>query len=155
MPALLLLLLALAAASRSAAAGIPGFPRGPKHEVRKEIEDLEDQWRDAMLNNNVAVMDRLMADDYTAITATGTIETKAQTLAARRAGTVRFQKLEVEDRHIRIYGNTAVVTSKVTLAGVNGQQPVDGRYRYTRVYTRNGSGPWKIVSFEASRLNGR
>ena len=53
----------------------PAFPHHPTRELHKEIETLEMQWRDAQLNNNVAVMDKLLADDYIGISASGTIET--------------------------------------------------------------------------------
>ena len=75
-----------------------------------------------------------------------------QELAQRRAGTVRITKLDLSDVHIRIYGDTAVVTSVADLVGTNGASDISGEYRYTRVYTRR-LGHWKIVSFEASRMH--
>jgi ketosteroid isomerase-like protein len=125
--------------------------RGDKHEAHKEVEAVEDQWREAMLNNNVADMDKLLADDYIAITANGTIETKAQALALRKAGTLRVTKLELNDIKIRIYGDTAVVTSRAEINGTNGASDISGHYRYTRVYNYS-RGTWRIVSFEASRM---
>lgn len=122
------------------------------HSVRKEIEALEMQWRQAELSNNVSEMGKLLADDYLGISANGTVETKSETLDARRAGTVKIQSLDITDLKVRIYGNTAVVTSKAALAGENGQSDISGNYRYTRVYTRR-LGRWKIVSFEASRMH--
>ncbi|MGA7522951.1 MAG: nuclear transport factor 2 family protein [Acidobacteriaceae bacterium] len=128
------------------------FPHRERPNVRKEIEGLEQQWRQAILTNNVSEMDYLLADDYIGITSNGTIETKAQDLAQRRAGTVRITELDLSDIHIRVYGDTAVVTSKAQLQGTNGASDISGEYRYTRVYARR-YGHWKIVSFEASRMN--
>ena len=125
--------------------------RGDKHEQHKEVEAIENQWRQAMLNNDVGDMDKLLADDYIAITANGTIETKAQSLAVRKAGTVRITKMDVSDTKVRIYGDTAVVTSRAEINGSNGASDVSGHYRYTRVYNYR-LGKWKIVSFEASRM---
>jgi ketosteroid isomerase-like protein len=120
--------------------------------VHKEIEALEQQWQQAIVNNNVGQMDHLLADDYIGITSNGTVENKAQALAQRRAGTVRITKLDLSDIHIRVYGDTAVVTSVADLVGSNGASDISGEYRYTRVYTRR-LGHWKIVSFEASRMH--
>lgn len=128
------------------------FPHREKPNVRKEIEALEDQWRQAILSNNVSAMDHLLADDYIGITSNGTVETKAQDLAQRRAGTVRITELNLSDMHIRLYGDTAVVTSKAQLEGTNGASDISGEYRYTRVYTHR-LGQWRIVSFEASRVH--
>ncbi|MGC2162633.1 MAG: nuclear transport factor 2 family protein [Silvibacterium sp.] len=128
------------------------MPRHESHAVHKEIEALEMEWRNAEVSNNVSEMDRLLADDYIGISANGTVETKAQALAQRKAGTVRIQNLNMNDLKIRVYGDTAVVTSQATLVGSNGQSDISGNYRYTRVYNKR-LGKWKIVSFEASRMN--
>lgn len=127
----------------------------PHHEsraVHKEIEGMEQQWRQALVSNNVNEMDRLLADDYIGITSNGTLETKPEALAQRRAGTVRITRLDLSDTHVRVYGDTAVVTSQAQVEGTNGASDISGQYRYTRVYNRR-LGQWKIVSFEASRMH--
>ncbi|MBT9331648.1 nuclear transport factor 2 family protein [Paracidobacterium acidisoli] len=128
------------------------LPRRENHAIHKEIEALEQEWRQAIVDNNVKVMDGLLADDYIGITSNGTIETKAQVLAQRRAGTVRITALNINDMHVRVYSDTAVVTSRADLTGSNGASDISGEYRYTRVYNRR-FGKWKIVSFEASRMH--
>jgi len=129
-----------------------GLPHHESHAIHKQIEALEYEWRDAMVNNNVKVMDHLLADDYIGISANGTVETKPTELAQRKAGTIRIQSLNLSDLKVRVYGDTAVVTSKAELTGVNGQSDISGNYRYTRVYNKR-LGQWKIVSFEASRIH--
>jgi ketosteroid isomerase-like protein len=145
-PALAVLLL-LAACS-----GAWALPRHENKAVRKEIGALEQEWRQAILTNNVAAMNKLLSDDYIGITSNGTVENKAQAVAQRRAGTVSITKLDLSDIHIRVYGDTAVVTSVADLVGSNGQSDISGKYRYTRVYAQRRGG-WKIVSFEASRVH--
>lgn len=143
-----LIVLVLLAACHAASA----LPRREKSEIHKQIEALEQQWRNALVTNNVGQMDHLLADDYIGITSNGTVETKTQALDQRRAGTVRITKLDLTDTHVRVYGDTAVVTSLADLEGTNGASNISGEYRYTRVYARR-LGQWKIVSFEASRIH--
>ena len=126
--------------------------RHETHAIHKEIEALEMEWRDAVVGNNVGQMDHLLADDYIGISANGTVATKTQELAERRAGTIRIQSLDLSDLKVRVYGDTAVVTSRAELTGVNGQSDISGNYHYTRVYNKR-LGKWKIVSFEASRIH--
>lgn len=131
----------------------PSFlPKKETRAVHKQIEGLEMEWRQAQVDNNIAVIDRLLADDYVGISANGMIETKSQAIAQRKAGTIRITVLDLDDLKVRLYGDTAVVTSKADLQGVNGQSDISGLYRYTRVYNRR-LGVWKIVSFEASRIH--
>ena len=128
------------------------LPHREKGEIHKEIEALEEQWRQATVTNNIGEMNRLLADDYVGITSNGTVENKQQALAQRSAGTVRIERLEITETRVRVYGDTAVVTSQADLEGSNGTSDISGQYRYTRVYNRR-LGQWKIVSFEASRMH--
>jgi ketosteroid isomerase-like protein len=141
-----LLLLAICAAPAL------GLPRVQKHESRREIDQLEETWRDAVLKSNTTVMANLLADDYMAITAAGTLQTKQQALDSLRAGHMHFTTLDISDRKVRFYGTTALVTSLAEVQGTTGEGDVSGSYRYTRVYVRDVTGVWKIVSFEVSRI---
>jgi len=128
--------------------------RAPKREnSHQEIDRLEDAWRDAILQANIAEMNTLLADDYTAITPNGTLQTKNDTLANLRSGRMHFTTLNVSDRKVRFYGNTAIVTSRAQVLGTTGDGRVSGAFRYTRVYVKDRQGRWKIVSFEASRIH--
>lgn len=139
---------AAAAAAHSISAKHPG------HEVKNEIESLEKQWRDAELSGDTKTMARMLDDGYVGISANGVIQDKDQTIAARAAGTVTFTKLDFQDMKVRMYagGSTAVVVSRAEVEGTNGGQNISGRYRFMRVYVKK-LGTWKIVSFEASKMN--
>jgi ketosteroid isomerase-like protein len=136
----------------AAAAPLGAMGRAEKHEVRHQIEQLENTWRNAVLHGNTVTMDGLLADDYMAITPTGILQSKEQALASLRSGAVRFNSLDVSDRKIRLYGTTALVTSRAEVTGTGPEGTMSGSYRYTRVYVRDGRGVWRIVSFEASRI---
>ena len=145
---LMLIPIALACAQTARA----GMPRTQKHEVRHEIDQLEDAWRNAILKSNTAAMDALLADDYMAISASGTLQSKEQTLENLRSGRVHFTTLDISDRKVRFYGTTALVTSVASIAGTTADGAISGNYRYTRVYVRNAQGAWKVVSFEANKI---
>ena len=86
------------------------FPH--QENAHKEIEGLELEWRQAQLTNDIPEVDRLLADDYLGISANGTLETKADELASRRGGSLHITQLDLSDIKVRIYGDTAVVTSR-------------------------------------------
>jgi ketosteroid isomerase-like protein len=150
-----LLFVLLLCAWTAAPAHAKVFPL-PHHDdrLRKEIEGLESEWRQAIIQNNAAVFERLLADDYLGITPSGMLETKADALALRRSGSVKISQLDPSQMKVRVYGDTAVVTSRAEVTGTSGDLDISGEYRYTRVYNRR-SGQWKIVSFEANRISPR
>jgi ketosteroid isomerase-like protein len=129
-----------------------GMPIAQRHERRHEIDRLEDLWRNAVLKNDTAAMNSLLSEDYIAITPTGTLQTKDEALANLRSGHVHFTTLEINDRKVRFYGSTAIVTSTADVQATTNDGELSGSYRYTRVYARDAKGVWKIVSFEANRI---
>jgi len=151
--AMLVTLCALPALAKSMGQGQTkptGPPKEKKHEIRHEIDQLEDKWRTAILSGDTTTMAGLLADDYMAITATGTLQTKEQSLENLRSGKMHFTQLDISDRKVRFYGNTALVTSYAEVQGTTAEGPIQGSLRYTRVYVKEPSGAWKIVNFEAS-----
>ena len=146
----------MAAALAFAVGAIPLFAGGlslaQKHDSRHEIDQLEDKWRNAVLDSDANALDSLLADDYMAITPSGTIQTRDEALQNMRSHRVHITSLTITDRKVRFYGATAVVTSLATINATNPEGPVTGDYRYTHVYVRDAQGVWKIVSVEASHV---
>ena len=120
--------------------------------LRRSIEQLEQEYRRAMLDGDVNTMGRMLANDYLGIEPNGIIQTKAETLYAWKNHLIEMKALYLGDLHVRIYGDTAVVTSRAYVVGRGPDGLRNGEYRYTRVYHREVSGEWQIVSFEANRI---
>ena len=126
-----------------------------KRVTKEAVEALEEQWRQAQLNGDVAAMDRLLSDDFVGITASGQVTTKAQQLARIRNRVIVLTQLDLSDIKVKLIGPiVAVVTSRAELKGTNDGAPMSGTFRYTRVYQRLASGTWKITSFESTRVPG-
>ena len=143
-----ILLLCLMLPLGAAHAGL--LPRGSRQ--RREIEHLEQQYRQAMLNGDIVMMRRMLADSYIGIEPNGIIKTKNETLADWEHHRVTMQRLDLSDVRVRIFGDTAVVTSRAFVIGRGPYGPIHGEFRYTRVYHRERTGRWQIVSFEANRI---
>ncbi len=130
--------------------------KNPRKTYKQVISHLEDQWREAQTNGDVALADKLLADDYIGISAQGMVSTKAETLARIQARQLVVHKLEMRDEKIDIRGETAIVTSHVEVdATNNATQPptqIHSNFRYTRVYVHYPSGAWRIVNFESTHI---
>ncbi len=142
--------LAFGAAAR--AMKMPLKPASRNAEVQKQIRQLEDVWHDAILSGDGSAIGGLLAESYVGIGPDGNIMSRAEEVKARVGGQDRLSKLDIEDQKVRVFGSTAVVTSRVWVEGIYSGQELKGPYRYTRVWSLN-RGQWRIVSFEASKVN--
>src|SRR5277367_2424349 len=96
-----------------------------KHDAKRQVEALEEQWRTAQLGGDVATMDKLLSDDYIGITITGQVNTKAQQLDRMRARKVVITRLELVERQVKLIGSIAIVTSRAEVEGTNDGLPVN------------------------------
>ncbi len=124
------------------------------HDAKQQIEQLEDEWRNAQIAGDAATMDKLLSDDYIGISMSGQVNTKAQQLARIRSHALTVSRLDIEDRKIKLLGQVAVVTVRASVQGVSEGTPLNGNFRYTRIYQHLPSGAWKITNFEATRIPG-
>jgi len=133
---------------------LPASAARPHHkrEAREEILALEQQWRTAQLNNDVAAMDRLLSDDYLGITAGGDVLTKTQQLDRMRSRAISLTSLELSDIKIKLVGQIAIVSSLARSTGNSDEGPLDGSFRYTRIYRHLPGGAWKVTNFEITRI---
>jgi len=125
-----------------------------KHTAHNEIVALEHQWRTAQLADDVVAMDKLLSDDYLGITSNGDVLTKAQQLDRMRTRAISITSLDFSDLNIKLRGQVAIVTSLAHVLGLSDNHPLDGSYRYTRIYQHLPSGGWQITNFEITRIRG-
>jgi ketosteroid isomerase-like protein len=123
-----------------------------KHDAKRQVEALEEQWRTAQLAGDVVAMDKLLSDDYIGISMTGQVNTKTQQLDRMRNHRLMLSRLDLGEMQVKLVGAIAIVTSQAQVEGTNEGLPVKGTFRYTRVYQRLPSGEWRITSFEATRV---
>jgi ketosteroid isomerase-like protein len=138
---------------------LPVFAKGTKSakkpDFKRQVEQLEETWRIAQINGDIAAMDRLLSEDYVGITMNGQVVTKTQQLERMRARQFVLTKIELNDVKVKLIGTTAIVTCQAEVEGTNEGNAIRGTYRYTRVYSRLPSGAWKITNFEATRVGPR
>ena len=121
-------------------------------EMDDEIVQLEARLRAAQLAADVAELDALIADELLFTGPTGEMATKEQDLAAHRSGAVRFRRHEPRELRIRRAGADVAITALLAQLAVEvGGTVVEGSYRYTRVWAREGKGsPWRVIGGHVS-----
>jgi ketosteroid isomerase-like protein len=124
---------------------------GPDAQAEQEVRDMERQWRQAWLAGDGGALDRIHADDYTAIPNIGTVSSKAEVMADVRRGVFRYSRMEHSEMTVRIYGNTGVVVGRTVNEGRRGERDVSGDFRYTRIYVKR-NGRWQAVLAQYTRI---
>ena len=120
----------------------------PEQEVEKMIE----KHRAALLLRDIPTLEKIWADDYVFVNAFGEVLTKAQRLANLKSGATALESINEEEKPtVRVYQNSAVATSRVTLKGQYSGQPVSGQYRSTHVWVKGPNG-WQLVANQLTPL---
>jgi ketosteroid isomerase-like protein len=118
----------------------------------KEVREAIEKYKTALLRRDVAALEKIWADDYVFVNASGDVLTKEQRLANVKSGATALDSInEDENLTVRVYQNSAVTTSRVTIKGQYSGQPVSGQYRSTLVWVK-GSAGWQLVSNQLTAL---
>lgn len=97
--------------------------------VNAEIELLA-----AIKNSDVSALDKSLHDDLLFNLPTGQTITKEFDLNTYRSGKMKIDSLEASDQIINIISDTAVVAVTISLKGAFDNNPINGAFRYIRVW---------------------
>lgn len=114
------------------------------------VAALDTKYQAAVKANDAAAMARILADDFILVTGDGHVSSKADLLkeAADRVRT--YSRQEDTERTVRVWGDTAVVTARLRLAGARADGvPFDYTLWSSDTYVRSGDG-WRYVFGQAS-----
>jgi len=134
-----------------ASAASPQPHKEHKRDYKREIQILEEQWRLAQVNDDVPSMEKLLAPDFLGISMTGQVTDRDQQLERLRNRHLVLSKIVISDEKIKLLGAVAIVTSLAQVEGTNEGTPINGMFRYTRIYRRYPDGTWKVTNFEVTR----
>ena len=118
----------------------------------QEVRQMIQKYRSALLQRDIPMLEKIWADDYVFVNASGEVLTKAQRLSNLKSGATSLDSInEEENIAVRVYQNSAVVTSRVTLAGQYSGKQISGQYRSTLVWVKGPAG-WQLVSNQLTAL---
>ena len=113
-----------------------------EQEVRQAIE----KYRTALLQRDAATLEQIWADDYTFTNGAGETHSKAQRLANLKSGATSLDSIsQEEDMKVRVHGNVAVATGRLTIKGQYSGKRASGQYRSINVWVKGAAG-WQLVA---------
>lgn len=111
----------------------------------KSVMAADEELTRALRDNDADAIARCLSDDWAVISARGDVnEGKSGFPEAIRSGFVKHTAYEVSEPRVRLYGNIALVTTKLHNAGTFGGKPFDVMERQTDVWLWK-DGAWKCV----------
>ena len=116
-----------------------------------EVRQMEWEWGVAFERKDLAMLDRLMADEYILTDPLGNVRSKAESLSALETNEVNFESTESDDVKVRINGDTAVVTGRSRFRGRYKGWSMTGQYQYTDVLVKR-RGVWQAVGSHITAL---
>ena len=120
---------------------------------RATVAALDTGYQAAIKHNDLAVVERTLADDFVLVSGAGQVTTRDQLTAEVRNKSVHYeQQDEVPGTQtVRVWGDTAVVTALLWLKGHDGDQPFDRKLWFSDVYVRTAAG-WKYAFGQVGRV---
>ena len=115
--------------------------RQQNSDSKREIKQALENYETAFMKSDVAELEKIWADDYVFVNASGEVLTKEQNLANIKSGATELDTMIEEDVvTVRVYQNSAVTTAPVTIKGQYSGQPVSGLYRSTLFWVKGPAG---------------
>jgi uncharacterized protein (TIGR02246 family) len=119
--------------------------------VEQTIRRLDSERSQAIVRGDTATIERIYADDYSAVNTSGAVRNKAQAIADHKSGALKIESQSFDNVSVRVYGDAAVITGVVTQKGQDKGKDISGQSRFTRVYVKR-NGQWRIVAAHSSRV---
>ena len=127
-------------------------PLGDPARDQRELTQLVKDLNETVVKADVAVLERVLHEDYVHLRPRGTVENRAQYLENRKARRVDFESLAPDEINVRVYGDTAIVTGRSTAKGKDQYGKMDEHRRWTRVLVRR-DGRWQFVHFQGTPIS--
>lgn len=115
------------------------------------ILDLERKLSDASARNDIAVIRRIVGDDYIGIEAIGKIETKATWIDGIKSEAVIVEAEEPSEMKVRMYGDVAVVTGHLSIRDKRDNKVGHHEVAFTDVWVRR-NGHWQLVNYQGTMM---
>ena len=110
----------------------------------------EDVFYRAIKNRDFDMLAKVYSDDYMLVRSDGSVLNKQGILRELRDG-LTFQSIELEQKKVRIYGTTAVLTGEGKTVSSRDGKEVRAHFRLVAVYAQKGD-RLELVHFQSTSL---
>ena len=127
----------------------PASRVGSMQDDEKIVSALDTEYQAAVKDNDVATLDRILAEDFVLVTGLGKTYTKAELLAEVRSQRMAYERQEDSEQKVRLWGDTAVVTALLWAKGSEAGKSFEYKLWFSDTHVRTTAG-WRYVFAQAS-----
>ena len=102
--------------------------------TKERITELEKKLAEAIKSSDLAFLNKVLHDDLLFLAPSGQMITKVMDLASHRAGEIIVEQLVDRSEEINIIDDTAVVGVVYDTKGSMLGNPIEGQFRYIRIW---------------------
>lgn len=111
---------------------------------RAYIQHAESDWAESTATNDVAVLERILADDFVGVDIDGSHYSKTDAIRDYRTKPAEFVSNHLNDVAVRFYGDTAVAQGSESWKKKDGTL---GKFVWTDTWIKQ-DGKWRVVAAE-------
>ena len=119
--------------------------------VERQILDNEKKLLDAIKKNGINVLEELLHDDLLFVIPNGQVITKTIDLDNYRSGKIFISDISSDQPTVKLIDDVAVSTMIVEIKGTYANHPIDGKFRYMRIWKLFGS-QWQVIGGSGTQL---
>jgi ketosteroid isomerase-like protein len=119
--------------------------------MEEELLKLENAFAEAIVNNDLEGIGRLVADDWIIIDPNGEVVDRTRFFEVIKSGVLTHDVMESEGLRVRVYKDSAVVTAVTRTKGKFMGQEFSTRERATDVFVKR-DGRWQCVLTHLTRF---
>jgi ketosteroid isomerase-like protein len=120
--------------------------------TKDDIIEIENKLITGIKSSDVEFLDTILHDDLLFLTPNGQTITKQMDLASHRKGEMTVEQLVPTFEEVKTFGHTAVVTVVYDTKGTMLASPIQGKFRYIRIWQRFGDG-LKVIGGSCFKLD--
>ena len=148
----LLLVITIVASSSTVFSHAQRVPAGAPAQIKEDLIRMEREIGRANLDCDYRYFDRIEGEDFIFTDAGGSVSDKKQDMAGEKDCHKTEGTYDVDEAEVRVYGQTAVVTGRVTTTVKNkAGETVTRRTRFTDVFVWRDR-RWQLVAGHSSRI---
>jgi ketosteroid isomerase-like protein len=121
-------------------------PAAKNDKAVQEVIDFRNRYIEAEESRDMALLDKVLGDDFFALNPQGKLLNKAQQMENLKRPDRTLKVLNPRETAVHFYGDgkVAILTEHVTVDGMDKGKPFGGEYRFLRIFAKQ-NGEWKVV----------